>query len=148
MDLNKLTLGDKIVAGCGIVLLLFIFFLDWHSAFGFGIGALSGDGEAVAFPAFIALLILLAVLAVVLLRKLTTTDLPEVPMGWNNAIFYGCIAILALLLLKLIMKYEFISFGAYLMILLAAGMVYGGFLISKESETATGTGGTAPPTPF
>ena len=101
MDFSKLTLGDKILGGCGVLLVLFMLFLDWHSAFGFGIGPLSGDGEAVAWPAFLALLLTIALVAVVAIRRFTTTKLPDLPVPWNQAIFYASIAVPVLLLLKL-----------------------------------------------
>jgi hypothetical protein len=156
VDLNKLSLGDKIVAGAGIVLFLFLLILPWHSItidFGeFGgehtetVGALSGDGDAVAWPAFLVILLLIAVVAVVLLRKLTTTDLPELPIPWRQAIFYASIAIPVLLLLKLILKNDYIAFWAYLDILIGIGIAYGGFLISQEADEPAA--GSAPPTPF
>ena len=152
MDLNKLSLGDRIVAGGGILLFLLLLIVPWHSIdlgeFGgtFDIKATEGDGEAVAWPAFLAILLIIAVVAVVLLRKLTDTDLPELPVPWKQAIFYATIAIPVLLLLKLMLKNEQIAFWAYVDILIGIGMAYGGFLIFQEAdETAAGT---APPTPF
>ena len=150
MDLNKLSLGDKIVAGGGTLLFLLLLIVPWHEIDQFGISATAkateGDGDAVAWPAFLAILLLIAVVAVVLIRKLTTTDLPELPIPWRQAIFYATIAVPVLLILKLLMWNEFIAFWAYLDILIGIGIAYGGFLISQEAdETATGT---APPTPF
>ena len=152
MDLNKLSLGDKIVAGGGILLFLLLLIVPWHSIDGgeffddFTVKATSGDGEAVAWPAFLVILLLIALVAVVLIRKLTTTDLPELPIPWRQAIFYASIAVPVLLLLKLLLKNEYIAFWAYLDILIGIGIAYGGFLISQESdETAAGT---VPPQPF
>lgn len=154
MDLNKLSLGDKIVAGGGILLFLLLLIAPWHSQeFGegefkttFTAKATEGDGDAVAWPAFLAILLLIAVVAVVLLRKLSDTDLPELPIPWKQAVFYATIAIPVLLLLKLLLWNEFIAFWAYVDILIGIGIAYGGFLIFQEAdETAAGS---APPTPF
>jgi len=154
VDLNKLSLGDKIVAGAGILLALLLLIFPWHSAtFGegdfkvtFEAGAFEGEGDAVAWPAVLAILLLIAVVAVVLIRKLTTTELPELPIAWKQAIFYATIAIPVLLLLKLLMFNESLAFWAYLDILVGIGIAYGGFLIFQEAdETAAGS---APPTPF
>jgi hypothetical protein len=153
VDLNKLSLGDRIVGGTGIVLFLLLLIVPWHSVdlgpYGgdYTIKATSGEGEAVGWPAILALLLLIAIVAVVLVRKLTTTQLPELPIPWNQAIFYATIAVPVLLLLKLILKNEQISFWAYIDILVGIGMAYGGFLIFKEAEEST-AGGSAPPTPF
>ena len=153
MDINKLSLGDRIVAASGILLFLLILFAPWHSIdlgeFGGTIrkNAFYGEGDAVGWPAFLAFIILIAVVAVVLIRKLAdNVTLPELPIPWNQAIFYATIAVPVLLLLKLLLFNDFISFWAYIDILLGIAMAYGGFLIFKEADApATGS---APPTPF
>lgn len=148
MDLNKLSLGDRIVAGLGIVEFLLLLIVPWHSVDIFGetftIKALEGDGDAVAWPAFLALIVLIALVAVVLIRKLAPqVNLPELPVAWSQAIFYAAIAVPVLLFLKLILQTDSLSFWAYILILIGAGIAYGGFLISQESEAST-----APPAPF
>jgi hypothetical protein len=153
VDINKLSLGDRIVAGGGILLLLLILFAPWHSIdlgeFGGTINknAFYGEGDAVGWPALIAFILLIAVVAVVLLRKLAdNVTLPELPIPWNQAIFYATIAIPVLLVLKLLLFNDFIAFWAYIDILIGIGIAYGGFLIFQESDApATGS---APPTPF
>jgi hypothetical protein len=148
VDLNKLSLGDRIVAGLGIVEFLLLLIVPWHSVDIFGetftIKALEGDGDAVAWPAFLALIVLIALVAVVLIRRLAPqVNLPELPVAWNQAIFYAAIAVPVLLFLKLILQTDSLSFWAYILILIGAGIAYGGFLISQESEAST-----APPAPF
>ena len=149
MDLNKLSLGDRIVAGVGILEILLLFIVPWHSVDiplvgSFTVKPLEGDGDAVAWPAFLALLVLIALVAIVLIRKLAPqVNLPDLPIGWNQAIFYGAIAVPVLLFLKLILQTDSLSFWAYVLILVGAAIAYGGFLISQESETST-----APPAPF
>jgi hypothetical protein len=150
VDLNKLSLGDRIVAGLGIVEFLLLLIVPWHSVdipFGGGtvtLSPLDGEGGAVAWPAFLALLVLIALVAIVLIRKLAPqVKLPELPIAWNLAIFYAAIAVPVLLFLKLILQTDALSFWAYILILIGAGIAYGGFLISKEPETST-----APPAPF
>jgi hypothetical protein len=148
VDLNKLSLGDRIVAGLGIVEFLLLFIVPWHSVDIFGetftIKPLEGDGNAVAWPAFLALIVLIALVAIVLVRKLAPqVNLPELPVAWNLAIFYASIAVPVLLFLKLILQTDALSFWAYILILIGAGIAYGGFLISKEPQTST-----APPAPF
>ena len=153
MDINKLSLGDRIVAGSGILLFLLILFAPWHSIdlgeFGGTIrkNAFWGEDDAVGWPAVIAFIILLAVVAVVLIRKLAdNVQLPELPIPWNQAIFYATVAIPVLLLLKLLLFNDFIAFWAYIDILLGIAMAYGGFLIWKEADAPVT--GSAPPTPF
>lgn len=157
MDLNKLSLGDKIVAGGGILLVLLLLFAPWHSVtidFGeFGgeqtetLKAMSSRGGfGVPWPAILAFLLLIAIVAVVLIRKLTATDLPELPIPWKQAIFYATIAVPVLLVLKWLLETESIAFWAYLDILIGIGIAYGGFLIFQEADDTAA--GTAPTTPF
>lgn len=157
MDLTKLKLGDKIILGCGLGLLITLLFLPWHricidfGAFG---GESCGSASAMESPngfwGILALLALVAIIAVVFVERLTTTELPALPIGMHQAIFFGCIGIFAILVLKLLTKFEFLGFGAYLAILLAGGMVYGGFLLFQSGESEGGSPGTgsAPPQPF
>lgn len=158
MDLTKLRLGDKIVLGCGLALLITLLFLPWHricidfGAFG---GESCGSASALESPngfwGILALLALVAIIAVVFVERLTTTELPALPIGIHQAIFFGCIGITAILFLKLLTKFEYLGFGAWLAILLAGGMTYGGFLIFQSGESEGGGavgGGTAPPQPF
>jgi hypothetical protein len=140
MDLNKLSLGDKLVAGLGILEFLLLLIVPWHSVEFFDetitVKPLEGEGPAVAWPAFLALIVLIALVAVVLIRKLSTANLPDLPIGWNQATFYAAIAVPVLLFLKLILETDSISFWAYVLILIGAGIAYGGFLISQEPEEA------------
>ena len=151
MDLNKLSLGDKIAAACGIVLFIDLIALPWHNI---DLGIVSASRKAIQSPnsfwGFLALLLAIAIVGAIIVRKLTTTKLPELPIPWSQAIFYGSIATLVILLIKLISETDYLGFGAYLGILLAAGMTYGGYLINQEGDTATGStgvGGMAPPPP-
>jgi hypothetical protein len=150
MDLEKLTLGDKIVGGTGIVLIITLLFLPWHSI---DLGPFGGSITRTAiqspngFWGILALLLAIAIVGVVAATRLGNVEMPELPIPLNQAIFYGSAATLALLLLKLIMETEALGFGAWLAILLAGGMTYGGFLISKDEEAST-AGGSAPPQQF
>ncbi len=151
MDLNKLTLGDKILGGAGILLFLDLLLFPWHSV---DLGIITINRQATESPngfwGVLALLLTIAIVAVIVLRRLTTVKLPDLPMDWNQALFYGAIAVLVLLFIKLISETSELGFGAWLGLLLAAAMVYGGFVLSKETE-AGGYGdtgfGTPPPPP-
>lgn len=149
MDLSKLTLADKIIAATGIVLLIDLLFLPWHSIdLGpFGSVTRSGIESPNGFWGILALLLTIVVLAVLVITRFTTTKLPDLPVPLNRAIFFGTIAVLALLVLKLLLEMDALGFGSWLAILLGAGMVYGGFLKSQEAAPAAGYGGVSPSTP-
>ena len=152
MDLSKMRTPDWILGGCALVLIIDLLFFPWHKI-DFNRGPLLGSSGSVkrtavqspnAFWGILALLLAIALLAVVILRRLSTVKLPELPISWTDATFYGTIATLALLLLKLIIETNSLGFGSYFGILLAAGMVYGGFA-SKQADQAAPSG---PPTAF
>jgi hypothetical protein len=142
MDLDKLSLSDKIIAGTGIVLIINLLFLPWHSV---DLGFRTYTRTAVQSPnsgwGVIALLLTIAVVAVTLLRVLKPdTTLPDLPVSWDRAVFFGTVAVAVVLLLKLIMETDFLGFGAWLGILLAAGMAYGGYLKFQDDTKAAGAG--------
>ena len=135
-----------------MVLIIDLLFLPWHKV-DFDLGPLLGSSGSLkrtavespnAFWGWLALLVTIAVLVVVLIRRLSTAKLPEIPISWSDATFYGAIAALALLLLKLVLETDSLGYGAWLGILLAAGMVYGGF----AAKQADGSAPMTPPTSF
>jgi len=141
VDLNKLTLGDKILGGAGILLILDLLLFPWHSV---DLGIVTINRQATespnAFWGILALLLAIAIVAAVIIRRLTTVKLPELPIAWNMALFYAAIATLVILFIKLISETSELGFGAWLGLLLAAAMVYGGFVMSKETEGIAGSG--------
>ena len=156
MDFSKLTLGDKILGGCAIVLVIDLLFLPWHhvSYSGFGV-SVSENRSAVQSPnsfwGWLAMLVLLAIIGTTIVRRLTETELPETPRPMAELTFYAAIGVLVLLVLKLIIETDALGFGAYLAILLAGGMVYGAYLDKDEADgtsTAGPSGDTGTPTPF
>jgi hypothetical protein len=151
VDLNKLTLGDKILGGAGILLVLDLLLFPWHSV---DLGIVTINRQATespnAFWGILALLLAIAIVAAVVVRRLTTATLPELPIAWSMALFYAAIATLVILFIKLVSETSSLGFGAWLGLLLAAAMVYGGFVTSKEADTGpagTGYGNIPPPPP-
>ena len=146
MDLNKLSTSDKIISGAGIVLLIDLLLLPWHDVdLGFASATRTAIQSPNGFWGLIALLLTAAVVGVTLVRALKPeTSLPEIPISWNQAVFYACVAIAAVLLLKLVIETDFLGFGAYLGVLLAGGVAYGGFLKFQEDKASDGS--STPPT--
>lgn len=145
MDLDKLSLSDKIIAGTGIVLIIDLLFMPWHSVdLGFQTFTRSGVESPNSFWGVLALLLTIALVAVTLVRSFKPeTKLPDLPVTWDRAVFFAAAATLALLFLKLVLETDSLGFGAWLGILLAGGMTYGGFLKFQADTKAAGSGSGA-----
>jgi hypothetical protein len=130
MDLDELALSDKVIAGSGIVLIVDLVFLPWHSIdLGLLTWSRSGIEPPNALSAVLALLVTVAAVAVTLLRALKPgIELPDLPVSWDRATFLGAAAALGLLVLKLALDTDRLGIGAWLGLLLAAAMTYGGYL--------------------
>ena len=139
MDLNKLTLGDRMVLAAGALLVVDLLFLPWHDI---DLGILSVKRTGVQSPhsfyGVLALLIAVVMVAQVVVSRLTTAKLPEIPVPWGRVHLIAGVAVLALLLLKLVIETDFLGFGAWLGIILAAVLAFGGFTVNKESTGASG----------
>lgn len=141
MDLSKLTMGEKVVAAAGLLLLVDLLFLPWHKL-DLGIVDVSRSGieSPNAFWGILALLVTIAMVAVVVVTRLTTARLPDLPVPLGQAMFIAGLAVLALLLLKLVIETDLLGFGAWLGLLLGAALAYGGFLMRQEAGAGESPG--------
>jgi hypothetical protein len=138
MDLSKLTKGDKVLAGTGIVFLISTF-LAWFKVdlgipSGLGISTdLSFSGWDVGFGwGKLPFFIVLAMLVWVGVKKFSSAKLPdELPVLY----LVGGAVVAALVVLKLLFGYHGVdrAFGLYLAVLSALGVAFAGFLKFTES---------------
>lgn len=137
MDLSKLTMGEKIVGGAGIALVLDLLLFPWHNI---DIGIVSFSRSGIESPnglwGVLAMLVAIAMVAVVVVTRFTSAKVPDLPFPLGQGMFIGGIAVAALLFIKLVSETEFLGVGAYLGILLGGAMAYGGFLYRKEAGDA------------
>jgi hypothetical protein len=152
VDLSKLSMGDKVIAGSALAYFIFMLF-PWFEfdagditggllvgsgvdANGFDVGFLWG-----VFPLILAI-IMVAIIAVKTFSP--DTELPELPFSYGQLqLGLGSLAAL-LLVLKLLLGEDFFSrqFGLFLATLAAIGLAAGGFLKMQESDEAgAGSGG-------
>ena len=151
MDFKKITQGERIVLIVGVLLIIDLLFFPWHKIdLGGGLVGVdvtrTGIQSPNSFYGVIALLITVVMVGQIIAAKLANATLPAMPVSWGQVHLIAGIVVLVVLLIKLIVETDFLGFGAYLGILLAAALAFGGFTVNKE-YTATG-GGRLPPPSF
>ncbi|MGN6696228.1 MAG: hypothetical protein ACTHN0_18770 [Aquihabitans sp.] len=147
MDMSRVTPGDNLITGAGLLLLIDLLFLPWHQVF-------SSSITAVAAPegwwGTLAVLLTLAILVVLALRRFTSISFTALPRPIGQLNLAANAVVLASLLVKLALNPDYLGFGAYLGILLAGTMTAGAFLGRDETDEPppVGSGRGGPPTPF
>ena len=142
MNLGKLSRGERTIVIAGVLLVIDLLFLPWHSITVPYIGSVDRNGISSpnAFLGFLAALGAAAMVAQVIVSRFTSATVPELPVPWPRAHMIGGLAVAGLLLLKLLLQTSFLGFGAYVGILVAAGLAFGGYTVNQESSRA-GTAG-------
>jgi hypothetical protein len=154
MELDKLSMGEKIAAASGILLFIFMFF-DWFGVEVSGVPAFSGTVEGSGgsawdaldvIPIFLVLAIVAAVGVAVI--RLTDSDV-EPPVSLNTIVaVLGALAVL-LILYRIVDPPGGESFGGvsvditlkvgiFLGLLSAAGIAYGGYSAMREEGITFG----------
>lgn len=160
MDVSKLKRSDWVILASFLVFFVATF-LDWFTAeVEGGLISVSVNGydlDGALFWVWLPLLLGLAMVTVVLLRAFSPeTRLPDLPIGWGQALFFAGVAALALVLLKFLLGEDAPSglgvdvsrgIGIFLAVLATAGLAAGGWLKWQDEKAGAGAG-AAPPTPF
>ncbi len=144
MDFTKLSQGERIVLIAGILLIVDLLLFPWHKFPGLlGVPPYGPSSTGIQSPGaawgVIALLVTLAMVAHLVATRLANVTLPDIPLPWGQVhLIAGC-TVFGLLLIKLVAETDFTAYGAYLGVMLAAALAFGGFVVNKEA-TATGRG--------
>lgn len=139
--LNTLSLGEKLVAGGG-VLMLIASFLPWYKIdFGlaeFGLGSVTRSGwqSPGGLWSVLAIFIAVAMAVAVLGPKFANLKLPalgQYTWGQAHLALGGLVAVL--ILLKLLAESSYISYGFFLGIIAAAALAAGGYMLYTEEKS-------------
>jgi hypothetical protein len=171
MDLDRLSIGEKIAAVSAIALFIFMFF-DWFGVEVNGAGGFSGSvpgagGSAWAALEFIPIVLVITIIAALVmagLRLADSTAEPPVPMSTVVTVL-GVLSVL-LILFRIVDPPTFASFGGvsvdatlsigiFLGLIAAGGIAYGGYSTMREEGITFGDtadrlssgGGTSPSPP-
>jgi hypothetical protein len=144
MDLKKLSLGERILSAAGIIVIIDLLFLPWHhiSVRLSGVTIASANRSGVSSPngflGLLALLVAVAIVAHIVVSEFTKVELPKLPVTWGQADLIGAAVVAALLVLKLVLKTDFLGFGAWLGVISAGALVYGGVRRLQETQAPEG----------
>jgi hypothetical protein len=153
--INELSLGEKIIVGSGILLLILSFF-TWFKKSADVLGrsyTYNGHNGWGGFASLIGILVMIALVTVVILRKLTSVDLPDTlgNLAWPLVyLIAGGVCFLLVLLQVLAIKQSVAgtsldaSIWAWIGLLASAGVAGGAFLSFQEAQKA-GPGPASPP---
>jgi hypothetical protein len=170
MDLNRLTLGEKIAGISAILLFVFMFF-DWYGV------SISGGGESVSLGGggnawdaldFIPILLLIAIIVTIGVLVVEAGDTGvELPVHGAAIVTVAGVISFLLILFRIIDTPTFaefggvsaegsVKFGIFLALIASAGIGYGGYRTMQEEGTtfgdaadrlSGGPGGSPPPPP-
>ncbi len=157
MDLDKLSLGDKVLAASGVVFLISLFLPWWGLEVDTGFGTVEGhnNGTDYFLTGWLPLLIIIAMIVCVYLQKFTDTQLPDTPLPWSQIYLIAGAVVGVLLILRLAITSSEHSvdldrkYGLFIAVLAALGVAAAGYLKFQEGDDGASAGaGSAPPTPF
>lgn len=142
-DLSKMSTASKILLGAGVLYLIFLF-LPWQSVdVGLGVGTVSASGME-----GIGIINLLLAIALIAWEGMAIAGVDiKAPRALVSAGLAGGIVVFTIL--KIIVDSEFIAIFAWLGLVLAAAIGYGGWMRWQEHQAAGGGmgGGGMPPAP-
>jgi len=129
MDLSKLKLGQKIVLGAGILLVINLFIPWWRVDFGFG------SANANAFDAFLAWFgsfLCIAAAVIIALKVFTSVKVNVGPLKAEHLAFaLGALGFL-FILIELFVDNDFMFVGIWIGLIASAALAVGAFLAMKE----------------
>ena len=137
--LNELSLGEKLIGGGGILMLI-ASFLPWYSIdlgiAGFDSINRNGWQSPGAIWSILAVLIGVVMAVAAVAPKLANMRLPDLgSITWGQALLaLGALTVL-LIFLKLIAESSYLSFGFFLGIIAAIALAAGGYLMYTEEKT-------------
>ena len=139
MDLSRLSQGERIVLVAGVLLIIDLLFLPWHSidlggaAKDLGVDTTQSGVQAPnGFYGVLALILTLVMVVQIVLDKLTAVALPNPPVPWAQVHMIAGILVAVMLVIKLIAETDFLGFGAYLGVILGLAVAYGGYTIGQS----------------
>jgi hypothetical protein len=143
MDISKLSNGDKVLAGSGILLFIFSF-LTWfkkdYGALGYHVTYKQNGWDYFGTGTIPVIIALLLIAYVVVTKLLDNVTLPELPIAYNLLVLGLGVLVAVLIILRLLLgaSYSGIdvdldrSIGLFLSVIAGIGVAGGSFLKFQE----------------
>lgn len=130
MDLSKLKLGQKIVLGAGILLIINLF-LPWYrvSAFGFSASANAFDS---GFLAWFGSICGIAAAVIIALKVFANMKINAGPLKAEHIALVLAALSLLFIFLRLVTETDALFVGVWIGLIAAIGLAYGCFLCMKQ----------------
>ncbi len=138
--INQLSLGEKLVAGGGLLMFIVGFFPWYKYSFNFeGIasGSVSYNGweNPGSLWSILAIIVSVVLAGTIIGAKFGNLKLPALGgFSWGQAYLAGGAFVVLMLLIKLINESSYLAIGFYLAILCAAAVAAGGYLLFSEDK--------------
>lgn len=153
--INELPLGEKVIGGSGILLLLFSFFTWFKKDYNAGVvsGTYNGHNGWGGFLSVIGILLAIALIVVIVLKTFTSTQLPDKlgSLSWAQVFLIAGGATFVLVALQVLIGQKVAgqtldrSIWAWLGLLAAAGVGAGSFLTFQAGQKSGGASAGPPP---
>jgi hypothetical protein len=131
---NKLGRGVQITGIAGILLLIGLLAFPWYSVSAFGFSAtLTATQGPGAWAVILGIIVLIALLGTIIIRRFTTSQLPELPISWSAAELYAAIAVAVFVVIKFLSHIGNFGWGFYINVILTIALVYGAVQLSREA---------------
>ena len=132
-QLSTLSQGERIVLVGGLLLIIDLLFVPWHSLElegpDFRVTAVQEPYAAYGVVAVILTAVMLAQIAV---ARLTPVRLPGSPMLWAQIHLIAGVFVAVVLVIKLLRATDLLGFGSYSGVLGGVLVAYGGYCIARD----------------
>lgn len=135
--LAALTQGEWIVLVGGVLLVIDLLVLPWHSVDLMGLDIAfdttrSGAQDPHGTYGVVAVILALVMVAQIVATKLLGARLPAPGVPWAQVHLIAGVFVIVVLVVKLFRETEFFGYGAYSGILAGLLVAYGGYCIARE----------------
>jgi hypothetical protein len=142
--MSRLTAGERIVLVAGVLLIVDLLLLPWHSISasdvyvpaGYGVGTLRLTAVQAPYAGYGVAAVVLsgAMVLQIVLTRLFGMRLTDPPVPWSQVQLVVGVFVAVVLVIKLVRETDLLGYGAYSGILGGLLVAYGGYMINQESS--------------